>query len=231
MKFKILIILIFASIFVFSQSTNRQYIGLAIGPSFPSGDFAATNLNDSTSGWAKTGVAINLNYAYRFTHNFGVYAIGIFNSNKFDNIKYKDALEATHQDTTFSVESTRNWSGGGLLIGPYIRLPLSDNFSWDIRGAFGFFSGYSPKITLRSSGSEEPYYRETGSAFSYAYSFGTGFKFKLANYYVLLFGDYLSSPLKFDNVTGWDWNQEPYETEIRQDISYINVTIGIGYYF
>lgn len=231
MKFKILILLLFISPLLLAQSTKRQYVGLAIGPSFPSGDFAATNLNDSTSGWAKTGVAINLNYSYRFTHNIGVYVIGIFNSNKFDNIKYKDALGTGHQDTTFSVESTRNWSGGGLLIGPYLRIPLSDNFSWDIRGAFGFYSGYSPKLTIRSSASEEAYYRETGSAFGYAYSFGTGFKFKLANYYVLLFGDYLTTPLKFNNVSGWDWDQEPYTAKFKQNISYVNVTIGIGYYF
>jgi hypothetical protein len=236
MKFKILVILLFSSIFLFSQSTKRQYIGLSIGPSFPSTDFAKGNINDSTSGWAKTGVAINLTYSYRLTHNFGIYVTAIFSSNQFDNIRYKDALEKERPEYGVSVESTKNWSGGGILVGPYIRLPLSDNFSWDFRGSFGFFGANSPKITIRTTliadeSQKEEYYRESGSAFSYTYSFGTGFKYKLSKYYVLLFGDYFNSPLKFQNASGWDWEDEPYIIEFSQNISYISVTIGLGFYF
>lgn len=230
MKLKLLIILLFISIITLAQSTNRQYIGLSIGPSFPTSDYVKTDLNDSTSGWAKTGVAINVNYAYRLTHNFGLYVQGTFSSNKFDNIAYKNALDVTHPDTTFSVESTRNWSGGGLLIGPYIRLPLSDNFSWDIRGSFGFYNSYSPKITIRTS-TGDIISRESASAFSYAYSFGSGFKFRMAKYYILLFADYINSPLKFKNAAGWDINAEYYTTQFDQRVSYVYVTIGIGYYF
>lgn len=236
MKLKLLIILIFASAMVAAQSTNRQYIGLSIGPSFPSGDFAKTNLNDSTSGWAKTGVAIDLTYSFRLAHNFGLYVSGAFSSNKFNISEYKNALETANPEYGVSVESARNWSGGGLLLGPYIRLPLSSKLSLDLRGSFGFFSAYSPKITIRTTllsdqSITNDYYRESASGFSYAYSFGLGFKYRLSNYYALLFGDYLSSPLKFKNGSGWDWNDEPYTTEFYQTISYINVTVGLGYYF
>lgn len=236
MKFKILAILIFYSALIFSQNANRQYVGLSIGPSFPSGDFAKGNINDSTSGWAKTGVSIQLSYAYRLTHNIGIYVTSIFSSNRFDNIRYKDALETENPEYGVSVESTKNWSGGGILIGPYIRLPLSDNFSWDFRGSFGFFGANSPKITIRTTlltdeSQKNEYLRESGSAFSYGYSFGTGFKFKLSKYYVLLFGDYLSSQLKYKNASGWDWEDEPYTVEFSQNISYLSVTVGLGYYF
>lgn len=230
MKLKLLTILLLASVVTIAQSTNRQYIGLSIGPSFPIADFVKTDLNDSTSGWAKTGVAINVNYAYRLTHNFGIYVQGTFTSNKFNNIAYKDTLDANHPDTTHSVESSKNWSGGGLLIGPYIRIPLSSNLSWDIRGSFGFYNFYSPKIIVRTS-TDDTYSRESGSAFSYAYSFGTGFKYRLSNYYVLLFGDYINSPLKFKNAAGWDINDEYYTVQFEKRISYIYVTVGIGYYF
>lgn len=231
LKHKITLLLLLAAIFVYGQNTGRQYIGISVGPSFPGSEFASTNLNDSTSGWAKTGVAIEVSYAYRLTHNIGIYVMGVFSSNKFDIDRYRNALDANHPDTTFSVESARNWSGGGLLVGPYLRLPLSDNFSWDFRGAFGFYSAYSPKVTIRSSASTEPYYRESGSDFSYAYTFGSGFKFKMAKYYFLLFADYFSSSLKFENATGWDWNSEPYVAEFSQKITYVSVSVGLGYYF
>ncbi len=234
MKIKLLIILLITSVFVYAQSTNRQYIGISIGPSFPTGDFTKTDLNDSTSGWAKTGVAINISYAYRLTHNFGIQIMGNFSSNRFDNLKYRDALEIQHSDTMFSIESTKNWSGGGLLVGPYLRFPLSEKLSWDFRALFGFYAGYSPKVTIRASTDDEAlpsYYRESGSAFSYGYSFGTGFKYRLSKYYLLLFGDYLSSPLKFKNASGWDINNEPYLTSFDQNVSYVYVTIGLGYYF
>lgn len=235
MKIRILIALILLTGLVTAQS-NRQFIGLSVGPAFPNGEFSKADINDSTSGWAKTGVAINVAYGYRFTHNLGVYVTGLFSSNRFDNIGYKNVLEEMHPELNISVESTRNWSCGGLLVGPFLRLPLSGNLDWTIRGAFGFYAVYSPKITIYATPKDPPsekatYYRESGNAVSYAYSFGTGFKYKLSKYYILLFADYLNSPVKIKNASGWDFNDDPYMISFHQNISYIAVTLGFGYYF
>jgi len=235
MRLKLIIILLICASVLAAQS-NRQFISLSAGPAFSSSDFAKTEINDSTSGWAKTGVAVNVAYAYRFTHNLGIYVTGLFSSNRFDNIAYKNALETLHPEYGVSVESTRNWSCGGLLLGPFIRFPFSDRISWDIRASFGLYAAYSPRITIRTTLIEDPsqkadYYRESGNAISYAYSFGTGFKYELSKYYILLFVDYLNSPVNIKNASGWDINDEPYLITFKQKVSYIAATIGFGYYF
>ena len=216
--------------------SERNYIGLSIGPSFPGGDFAKTDLNDSTSGWAKTGVALQANYCYRITHNFGVSVMVSYSSNKFDNIEYKDALGERHQDTSFSVENQKNWTTGGIMIGPYLRFPLSSKLSWDIRGYVGFAGSTSPKLTIRATDVQtneplEPYYRESANALNFSYMLGTGFKYALNKYYILLFADYFATVMEYDNVTGWDWDAQPYKTSFKQDISYVTVTAGVGYFF
>jgi len=237
MKLRILLGLILLSSVLFAQDHSKQFIGLSVGPEFPTGDYGKTDINDSTSGWAKTGVVINLVYGYRFTHNLGVYVTGLFSSNRFDNIAYKNALEnePANANYGFSVESTSNWSCGGLLVGPFLRFPLSEKLSWDIRGAFGLYGAYSPKITIyttdKSSSEKATYYRESGNAVSYAYTFGTGFKYKLSKYYILLFADYLNSPVKIKNASGWDLNDKPYLISFNQNISYFAATLGFGYYF
>jgi hypothetical protein len=77
----------------------------------------------------------------------------------------------------------------------------------------------------------EPYYRNSANAISYSFMIGTGFKYRLSKYYILLFADYFSTKLEFDNVTGWDFNSQPYQTSFKQDIAYFSVTAGVGYWF
>lgn len=231
---KIIIVLLFVSQISFGQSTNRQFLGLSIGPSFPLDDFSKAVLDDSTSGFAKTGVALAFNYAFRVTHNFGVQLIINYSGNGLDNIKYKNELEAAHDGYGVSVESTKNWSSGGLFLGPYLRFPIGDKLSWDVRGLIGFFGSYSPKATIRAKKDEqgaelETYYIESSRATNFGYTLGTGFKYKIGSYYVLLFGDYVSSSLKFKDVSGWDWDGEPYTTSFNQKINYFSVTAGVGY--
>lgn len=219
------------------QNTNRNYIGLSVGPSFTMGKFASTNFNDSTSGWAKTGVMIEVDYAYRLTHNFGLMAMISFSSNGFKSISFRDSLNVAHPDTSFSVEGVSNWSGGGIMIGPYLRFPLGGNLSWDIRGVFGFYGGTTPKITIRATDEltgEDlvPVTRQSARAYSYSYMVGTGFKYKLSNYYILLFADYLSTSLKFDDFYRWDFEiDQPFKVPYTQKIEYFSVTVGLGYYF
>jgi hypothetical protein len=231
---KLLIAFLFISQLAYSQSTNRHFVGLSIGPSFPLSDFGKSDLNDSTSGFAKTGVALSFNYAYRITHNFGVQLIISYSSNSLDNIKYRNALEAEHPDYGVSVESSKNWSSGGLLIGPYLRFPLTSNLSWDIRALGGYFGAYSPNGTINATNKNDPNdkkvsYLVSSRAGDFGYMMGTGFKYKKGSYYILLFGDYINASLDFKDASGWDWDGEPYQTKFTRDINYFTITGGVGY--
>jgi len=46
----------------FSQTNNRGSVALLIGPAFPTGHFQNNNLYDESSGFAKTGETISLEY-------------------------------------------------------------------------------------------------------------------------------------------------------------------------
>lgn len=232
---KILIALIFLTNIAFSQSVNRQNIGLSIGASFPLSDFSKTILSDSTSGFAKTGVALAFNYSYRVTHNFGFQMIINYSSNAIDNMEYRRALELEHPDYGVSVESTKNWNTGGLFIGPFLTLPLNSKLSWDFRGLGGFFGAYSPNATIHATNFENPNDKkemiiETSRASNFAYMLGSGFKYKVtSSTNILIFGDYVGSSLKFKDSTGWDWDDEPFVTDFNQKINYFTVTIGLSY--
>jgi hypothetical protein len=234
-QFQALLLVLFLTVFTASAQSTRQYISLSVGPSFPSGDFGKTDINDSTSGWAKTGVAIQVAYAYRITHNIGVTAIVSYSGNSFDITSYKNALDAAHPDTMFSVESYLSWSSGSIMVGPYLRLPLSDKLSWDIRGLIGIFGSRTPRLTIRATtadGEQLPeYFRQTTRGFGFAWQVGTGFNLKMNKYYLLLFADYVDSSIDFDNTTGWDWNGEAYSTSFNQHVSYVSATIGLGVFF
>ncbi len=62
MRIKFLFVFILLSSILLGQSNERNYIGLSVGPSFPLGDFAKSELTDSSAvfptngaGFAKTG--------------------------------------------------------------------------------------------------------------------------------------------------------------------------------
>ncbi|HEY9116161.1 MAG TPA: hypothetical protein VIN10_15795 [Bacteroidales bacterium] len=238
MKYTILLlILLFSSILLFSQKSAKQYVGLAIGPSFPVGNYSETNISDSTSGFAKTGIALEFTYSYRLTQNLGFQAIINYGSNGLDYKSYQSQLEEAHPGYTAVVEVSRNWSSGGIMVGPFLTLPISNQLSWDVKGLFGVYNAYSPGFIIYASDSlnlaapPDEFIRQSANAISYGYLISTGFKYKLSNYYLLLFADYISSPLKFNNASGWDWNSEPYKASFNQDISFVTITLGLGYFF
>lgn len=231
---KLIILFLFISQISFGQSVNRQLVGLSAGPSFTLDDFARKELNDSTSGFAKTGIALTFNYAYRITHNFGLQLIINYSGNSLDKVSYKDQLEEAHPGYGVSVESNQNWSSGGIFLGPYLRFPLTDRLSWDFRASAGYFGSYSPNVTIFTTKKDDlnekgEYYLASSRAYSFAYLVGTGLKYQMESYYVLLFGDYVNSSIEFKDATGWDWDGEPYTTTFDQRINYLSVTVGVGY--
>lgn len=239
MKKILLLAVIFLSLTTFSQST-RQYLGLSIGPSFPLSDFAKTDISDSTSGFAKTGVNFKFIYSYRITHNFGIQAHFVYNSNNLDIQALSNEASKEFPSYSFSTESKQGWSTGGIYAGPFLRFPFTDKLSWEIRGLIGLSGGYSPQFTIRGTntetGEKTEYYREFSRTYGLGLSAGSGFKYRVKNYLVLLNADYYYSDLTFNEVTGWGWTDDenltgtPYNFSTQQKVNNIAVTIGFAYF-
>ena len=231
---KLLIILMIMPFALLAQSTKRQFVGLSVGPSFPLSDFAKTDLSDSTSGFAKTGVAFNFTYSYRFSHNFGMQFVANYCSNKLDNSTYANELMKVHPAYSVTVQSSQNWSTGGFFGGPYFRFPIGDVISFDVRGLLGLVVCNSPKATIYATKIDDQnvkadYYRETSRASGFGYMMGAGVKYRLSHYYLTAFVDYVGSELNFKDASGWGWDDEPYKTTFSQKINYLSLTFGVAY--
>ena len=56
----------------FSQTNNKGSVALLIGPAFPTGHFSNQNLYDESSGFAKTGETISLEYTRDFSKHWAI---------------------------------------------------------------------------------------------------------------------------------------------------------------
>lgn len=110
-KYILILIFIYFGANLFAQTNvNKGFIGIAIGPSFPLGDFA------------KTGYSSNLiNFGYRFGQNFGICASVFYNQNDVNN------------------SSADMWWGlAGYTVGPMFSLPVKDKFFFDLKAKLGW---------------------------------------------------------------------------------------------
>jgi len=56
-----------------AQSFNdKNFLSLSIGPSFPVGDYAKTNVNNNLAGFAKTGEQVELSFEHKLSKHFGL---------------------------------------------------------------------------------------------------------------------------------------------------------------
>jgi hypothetical protein len=77
---KTLLFLLLLPVAAFSQF----YVGISIGASFPTGDFADNDINGEASQFAKPGFYIDLQPNYYFTENIGLALIGSYAINQVD---------------------------------------------------------------------------------------------------------------------------------------------------
>jgi hypothetical protein len=171
---------------LYSQDTRRGWIGITAGTAIPLGDFASKD--GDGAGFAKTGLNINLiNFGYKFGKNFGITAAW---------------YGAAHSIDLDGVSGT--WSYGGLMAGPLLSFPVSENVDFDLKPMFGFATA---KLDLEV-------YEESGA--SLTFDLGASIRYGFAEKWGLLINmDYLSANPKFD-----DGNQK---------ISALNLSLGLAY--
>lgn len=240
MKKLLLFIVLIISNNILSAQSERHYVAFSAGPSFPLSDFSKTDLLDSASGFAKTGLFLKMTYAYKISHNFGIQAKVVFNTNNYDTEAMKTQLDQQFPDYPASINSARPWNSGGLYASPFLRIPLDDRFVWEIKGTIGLSGAYSPQLSIKSAelpnGHKLDYYRESAKAFGFGYGFGTSFYYKLSKYLIFLNADYYSSQMKFKEVNGWGYPSDEFPDgkefliDIDQNISTYSISIGIGYF-
>lgn len=171
-----------------SSKKRKGYIGMSFGASIPVGDFADKNI-----GGAKTGVELSLvDFGYLISENLGIAARWFGGANPLDS--------------NYDIDP---WSYGGVLVGPLVSYPISEKIDWDLRPMIGYAVTIMPDAGA---------YYNVDPAMSFAFNFGTQFRFHVAEKIsLLLHADYFSTKAKFD------------EFGMEQNIATFSLGFGVAY--
>jgi len=198
----------------FDTSPSRNLLSLSIGPSFPAGPFSSTNASDNSSGYAKTGEAVNLSFIHEIHNGFGLTALLLGQRNPLNTGALTRQLDGTGFEVNGSSRHYPNWTAdktswftGSLLVGitKKILLGPDSRFSVAARALVGAAHVQSPKISANSK-SDTSYAiltQNSGSAFAFSYLTGVGLFYHLRKHLSLLFGaDYFATTsASFKNST------------------------------
>jgi hypothetical protein len=194
---------------------SKSYLSLQLGPSLSTGDFARKDINSDQAGFAKTGLAVDLNYVYSFSENIGLAASAFFNINSL-------AIKKIRELTGVSTLKTDHWQSIGLAVGPAFSYPFSDKVRGDLKIMGGIASANSPDV--RTNGfllADEDWV--TAALFQT----GCGIRVDLGKH------AFFASNLDFRyinprfEITLSSGEQEPR----RQQMSTLNLTCGLGVRF
>ncbi len=106
-------------------TTKKELLLLKVvaGVSNPLGEFASKDVNLPTSGYAKTGYAINPTLIIKLKPYFGFSAGYRYQRHHFDSDNIRNLYQATVSGVTFSTTST-NWVSSGFYGGLFFNLPV-----------------------------------------------------------------------------------------------------------
>lgn len=217
----------------YSQINPRSYIAIQIGPAFPAGDFVDDAYNNEKSGFAKTGINLNLlNIGYKFHKLIGVSAFWTESVFPFDKEEYESILNSSYQGAVYYVDS-KGWKYGAILAG--IFLSVGDEvMEVDFRAAIGSSYAKSPKITATgfTGLSHADITLDSDRSTAIAYSLGIGIRILLSSKISLnIFGDYLKSDHNFEVEMKESYSDYSDVNKMDQPIRIINLSTGIGFRF
>ena len=232
MKKLLLLSVLLSSLFVTGYSQDRGYVAISAGPSFPSGDFGSTDLDNEAAGLANTGAIFDITYAQKFGKNFGITVLLRGQSNGVETGSLLWDIRTQLPQINWSAESG-SWGIAGFMGGLYYSIPIgSGKVCIDSRAMLGYLNATSPEITLTGNyqGLTAWSKVESGQAGAAAWLLGTGFRFNLGKHLCLLTNvDYLGSETEFEDVATTD-SLGGYSTDTySQSFGTFNVGVGLGY--
>lgn len=206
------------------KKESKSYLVLHAGPSLPVGDFSSTNVANQQAGFAKTGYTINLNYGYQFQKNAGITVGAFYNSYNTHGFAMS-FLEGTSGAQTISL-GMDHWKMYGISAGPMLTFDVAKNIVADVKVMGGIANANSPKITY-----EGTVMAEGDWSFTPAIQGGVQLRINTGgNVFVMANADYMYLKPKFTYTYTNEASQVVNE-DIRQKLSVVNLSAGIGFKF
>jgi hypothetical protein len=242
MKTNILIIFLGFLLLSFLPSTlmsqeGEVYVSINAGVSIPLLDYAESDFDNESSGFAKTGASLKIDFGYGLNDYLSLTGMFLGGVNRFDYIELRDWLTenfATTLPNTQWVVESKSWGLGGLLVGARGHLPLVTNTLFlEATAMGGFLYVYSPAryITGVTEGEEDiTISTEQYASPSWALDGGLGLRYKRSrSQYFILSADYIISNPYYSGVeTNSSIGLESADS-FSQRVSTINIMLGLGY--
>jgi len=231
-----LLILFLVFAFVDKESSGQAkeffFIELSGGPSIPFGEFANSDANDPSSGYATVGGRIALKLGLNFTPNYGLVSILIGNMNGTDTEPLRKLIDQQNPGYNWSIESG-NWRIGGAMLGLRSRfIAKSITYNIDIYG--GGINSYSPEITATSSPNNS-IKLEDKSVFALAFLISAGMSYEIGDNISLTGSmEFLGAKQSFTDVNRISTiGGTTTTTTVSYDQSYnaFNIILGLKYSF
>jgi hypothetical protein len=227
-----LILLAFSLTFNVVSQEKKNQINFSIGPSFAIGNFGEESTSIENSGSAVIGVNLYLYYGHKFTRNIGVGIKWFGNSNLFETNKFLSDLDE-QKGGSWSTKPSY-WGLGGFLAGMTGHIPTREKIVVDFRILIGYPVLSSPESKFTDESRSNIWINmESSSARGFGYNIGTGFSYFFhPKWCVNINLDYIGANFRFQNINLYDSNGSlDYFHDLKQRVSLINSTIGIGFNF
>lgn len=242
-----LFLLILSSESLFAQAQSHLF-SFSVGLANPQDDFASSlyaigDTSGNSSGFAKAGFSVKLDYTYQFADNFGVFGMFLGASNATDSDAMTNSFSEVFENHVLNASvAGDNWLSGGVLVGPNVSFYLTKSFRVNVRGGIGFYSGTSPEVLYKADymlGEQEAFVsfkRQEVSATAFAWTLGGNMQYYFGNQYIILAVDWTDSNLDFKDVNFQMQNPDSgefinYTADYTSTLDMINYSIGIGMRF
>jgi hypothetical protein len=219
----------FLSLVVFAQENRRGYIGIALGPSIPFGDYGSADQDNHGAAFATNGSQFNMNFGYKFSKRIGLAGLWNGNSHALNQDKLEEMVAKAYPDLDWDVVS-HGWSSMAIMGGPLISFPYN-RMDLDMKALFGYASSTSPFITITAIDGRTTLETNqfSASAVSPAFNLGVGLRFKASEKTGLSINmDYYSTRPEFTIKTYSSFGPSSTDTgEVHMHM--LNISFGIGY--
>jgi hypothetical protein len=210
---------------------KKAHFGISVSPAFAIGNFASKDYDNPSSGWANPGFSFSMTLDYKLGKgNWGISALSRSQVHLFDAQAYANELAAKMSGAYWIVESS-GWGLNSLLVGGFGSVPISSKVSFNGKALLGYTTVTQPDITSIGYVGGNSFWvkQSTSAAISFSYMLSTGFKFELGKKYLLLTGiDYLGAAPEFSNVEILSSDGDRTFDTWRQNISTINLNLGVA---
>lgn len=219
-----------------AQGSNKSYVGVQAGASFPIGEFGKADYGDNTAGFAKTGFHVAVDGA----HYFGGGIIGLAGQLAFtDNGGLtKSDLQKIGDGFTdgFGVDKSTITGNGRYrrltgMVGPAVMFG-GDKLKLELRVLAGVVKSLdTPEVTVQlEDNTDTKLVQHSSTSTVFGYQAGLGIHYALTDRLgLVLRGDYLRAG---DLTIGNDnrFNQAGRYNE-KQPVSAFNTSLGLAFAF